>query len=98
MIEDAIGWILMADPVAVVASLADLTQPAPATVMDIVARLKLKKVDIIAYETVADAIVKSAPCRARAADLFGGLASVCEGTAPTNRFAQDANGVWVFQE
>lgn len=98
MIEDAIGWILMADSAVVVASLIELCDPAPTTVADIVARLKLNKMDIIAYETIADVIVKSMLCRQRAADLFGGLACVCEGATPTTRFVRDVDGVWVFQE
>ncbi|WP_250478864.1 MULTISPECIES: AAA family ATPase [unclassified Caballeronia] len=98
MIEDAVGWILKADEVAVLASLAKVMEPMPATVEDVVAHLKNKKVDIVAYEAVADALVKSVPCRTRAADLFGGLACVCEGSMETARFARDANGIWVFQE
>lgn len=96
MIEDAVGWILMADEAGIVASLVEGMQPAPESVAEVVARLKEKKVDIVTYEAVADAIVKSGPCRARAADLFGGLACVCHGKE-TGRFARARSGAWVFQ-
>lgn len=98
MIEDAIGWILLADEAGILASLDDLTQPAPDSIASVVVHLKNKKVDIVAYETVADAIVRSAGCRTRAADLFGGLACICSGMGDTARFSQVPGGIWVFQE
>ncbi|MGR0136769.1 ATP-dependent nuclease [Pseudomonas sp. RSP] len=96
MIEDAIGWILAADEDEVVGRLTELTDVAPSTVSDIVTHLKNKKVDVICYESVADAIVNSPLCRARAAELFSCLAMACAGTASAH-FAADPEGVWVFQ-
>ena len=96
MIEDAIGWILAADEDDVVGRLTELTEVTPSTVSDIVTHLKNKKVDVICYESVADAIVNSPLCRARAAELFSCLAMACAGTASAH-FAADPEGVWVFQ-
>lgn len=96
MIEDAIGWILAADEDDVVGRLTELTEVAPSTVSDIVTHLKNKKVDVICYESVADAIVNSPLCRARAAELFSCLAMACAGTASAH-FVADPEGVWVFQ-
>jgi hypothetical protein len=96
MIEDAIGWILAADEDDVVGRLTELTEVAPSTVSDIVTHLKIKKVDVICYESVADAIVNSPLCRARAAELFSCLAMACAGTASAH-FVADPEGVWVFQ-
>jgi hypothetical protein len=97
-IEDAIGWILQAEEATVVAALAEMTQPAPTSVAAVVSYLKSHKMDIVAYEQVADAIANCPPCRTRAADLLGGLASVCAGSPATLRFALGANGVWTFQQ
>ncbi|QXH74829.1 AAA family ATPase [Pseudomonas atacamensis] len=96
MIEDAVGWILAADEGDVVGRLSELTEVAPSTVSDIVTHLKNKKVDVICYESVADAIVNSPLCRARAAELFSCLAMACAGTASAH-FVEDPEGVWVFQ-
>lgn len=98
MIEDAIGWILQAEEATVVAALAEMTQPAPTSVAAVVSYLKTHKMDIVAYEQVADVIANCPPCRTRAADLLGGLASVCAGSPATLRFALGANGVWIFQQ
>lgn len=97
MIEDSVGWILMANEAAAVAKLAELSQEPPTSVADVVAYLKSKKVDIVAYELVAEAISTTPASRARAADLLGGLACACAGSNATQRFIPDANGVWVFQ-
>lgn len=96
MIEDAIGWILAADEDDVVERLSELTEVAPSNVSDIVTHLKNKKVDVICYESVADAIVNSPPCRARAAELFSCLAMACAGTASAH-FVAEPDGVWVFK-
>ncbi|PPV39495.1 ATP-dependent nuclease [Ectopseudomonas oleovorans] len=96
MIEDVVGWILDADPDAILVALNELTNPAPQAISEIVNRLKDSKMDIVAYEAVADAIVSSPPCRVRAAELFGGLAAICVG-GRSGRFASRDNGVWVFQ-
>jgi hypothetical protein len=97
MVEDAVGWILSADGNAAVAKLNELSQAAPANVEDVVAYLKEKKMDIIAYELVAEAVATTPACRARAADLLNGLACACAGSNETHRFIRDATGVWVFQ-
>lgn len=97
MIEDVVGWILRADEAATLAKLEDLTDTPPNSVDDVVAYLKAKKMDIVAYELVADAIAISPPCRERAADLLSGIASACVGLDGTERFRRDEAGVWVFQ-
>src|SRR6185369_12637032 len=97
MIEDSVGWILLADEAVAVAKLTELSQVPPISAVDVVAYLKLKKMDIIAYELVAEAISTTPACRARAADLLAGLACACAGSNSTQRFIRDATGVWVFQ-
>jgi len=69
----------------------------PASAEDVVTYLKTKKMDIVAYELVADAIATTPTCRERAADLLSGLACACAGSNATQRFVRDINGVWVFQ-
>jgi len=97
MIEDVVGWILSADEAAVIAKLGDLSQVPTTSTADVVAYLKTKKMDIIAYEAVAEAIATTPTCRERAADLLSGLACACAGSTETRRFIRDAKGVWVFQ-
>lgn len=97
MIEDIVGWILQADEVAAVAKLAGLTNMPLNSVDEVVTHLKTKKMDIVAYELVADSIATTHLCRGRAADLLSGLASVCAGLDETERFRRDGAGVWVFQ-
>lgn len=77
MIEDVVGWILMADEAAAMPLLGQLANQPPQTSAEVVMWLKANKVDIVSYETVADAIANTLPCRARAAELFSGLASAC---------------------
>jgi len=97
MIEDAIGWILAADEATIVEKLAELSQMPPNSAMAVVTYLKAKKMDLIAYESVADAIATTPACRARAADLLSGLACACAGSPGTSRFVRDPDNVWVFQ-
>lgn len=97
MIEDAVGWILAVDEAAAIAKLTELSQAPPMSAADAVAYLKAKKMDIIAYEVVAEAIATTPACRERAADLLSGLACACAGSTATRRFIRDADGVWVFQ-
>lgn len=97
MIEDAVGWILLGDEAAAVAKVSELSREPPCSAADVVAHLKAKKMDIVAYELVAEAISMTPACRARAADLLSGLACACAGSNATQRFIRDANGVWVFQ-
>lgn len=97
VVEDAIGWILNADAPTVIGKLADISPQPPASTAAVVAYLKTKKMDIVAYEGLAEAIATTPGCRARAADLLSGLACACAGDTATQRFVPDANGVWVFQ-
>lgn len=97
MIEDAVGWILNADEETVVAKLAEISPQPPVSTAAVVAYLKTKKMDIVAYESLAEAIATTPGCRARAADLLGSLACACGGDEAAQRFVRDANGVWVFQ-
>lgn len=97
MIEDAVGWILLAEEDIVIEKLAELCAVPPNSVADIVEYIKDKKVDLIAYESIAEAISTTPGCRARAADLLGGLACVCAGSPVTMRFIRNVDGVWVFQ-
>jgi len=97
MIEDAIGWILAADEAVVVEKLAELSQVSPDSAGAVVAFLKSRKMDIVAYESIAEAIATTPACRARAADLLSGLACACADSPATLRFIRTADGVWVFQ-
>jgi len=97
MIEDAIGWILNADEATVVGKLTEISTQPPASTAAVVAYLKTKKMDIIAYESLAEAIATTPGCRERAADLLSGLACACAGDEATQRFVRDATDVWVFQ-
>lgn len=96
MIEDTVGWILLADEGSAVPKLAELSQVPPASAADVVGYLKAKKMDIIAYELVAEVIATIPACRSRAADLLSGLACACAGSDHTARFVRDVDGVWVF--
>lgn len=97
MIEDVIGWILRADEEHILVALQDVPDELPTDVDHVVAHLKLKKMDVICYEAVADAIVNSDLCRGRAADLFSALAHTCA-AVPNRHFAIGADGAWVFHE
>jgi putative ATP-dependent endonuclease of OLD family len=97
MIEDVVGWILSADEAGVVPKLAELSQVPPTSVADVVSYLKAKKMDIIAYELVAETIATTPACRVRAADLLNGLACACAGNNATQCFVRDNQGVLVFQ-
>ena len=95
-IEDSVGWILAADEAAAIGKLTELSQTPPTSAVDVVTYLKAKKMDVIAYELVAEAISTIPACRSRAADLLAGLACACAGSNATRRFIR-AEGVWVFQ-
>ena len=97
MIEDTVGWILTADEAEVIAKLPELSPDPPRSAAAVVAYLKAKKMDIIAYELVAEAIASTPACRTRAADLLSGLACACVGSDATPRFTRDDHGVWVFR-
>lgn len=95
MIEDTIGWILDAGGQEVIGALNSLTEPPLQSVMHVVQWLKTKKVDLVSYEIVADAIANNSGCKARAARLFCDLASACKGLE-SQLFQLDGSGVWVF--
>jgi len=97
MIEDAVGWILDGDEGAVVPKLSALSQQPPTSNAAVVDYLKNRKMDIIAYELLAEAIATTPACRTRTADLLSGLACACVGDETTQRFERDGNGIWVFQ-
>lgn len=97
MIEDAVGWLLAADEAAAVRKLDEISPIPPDSAAAVVEYLKAKKMDLVAYESVAEAIATTPACRARAADLLSGLACACAGSAATSRFIRDADAVWVFQ-
>jgi hypothetical protein len=95
MVEDIVGWILDADPHRALPLLASLQEPSPHSIAAVVTSLKAAKVDIVAYELVADAIVSTPMCRNRAVELFNAIASACAGVA-TPRFSPGEDGTWVF--
>jgi putative ATP-dependent endonuclease of the OLD family len=95
MIEDIVGWIMQGGEGAVMGALGKNFPPAPATCAELVALMKQKKMDVVMYEAISEAIASTPTCRARAASLFEGLANACLGE-PTARFAKDAAGVLVF--
>ena len=95
MVEDIVGWLFEADPHRALPLLASLQEPSPHSIADVVTRLKAYKVDIVAYELVADAIVNTPMCRNRAVELFNSIASACAGVA-TARFSRGEDGTLVF--
>ncbi|BDU77436.1 ATP-dependent nuclease [Mesoterricola sediminis] len=97
MIEDIVGWVLKAGEDAAIAMLAEIPQASIRSSSDVVAYLKGHKMDIVAYEHVAEAIANNESCRKRAAELFSGLACACAGSPTTQRFLPGPEGVWVFQ-
>lgn len=97
VIEDIVEWLLMASPGSTLPGLAGIAALPPKNEADITKLLIEKKADLVRYEAVAEAISQAQQCRARAAELFESLAKVCVGQGQQQqRFAQDANGVWVF--
>jgi putative ATP-dependent endonuclease of OLD family len=95
MVEDIVGWIFEADAARTVSSLAEIKAPAPQSIGEVVDYLKAKKVDLVAYETIADVIANNHACRDRAAQLFSAMAAACKGVETAN-FKQDEDGIWVF--
>lgn len=96
MIEDVIGWVLGADADAMVVRLTDVPNEPAREVSDIVAHLKIRKMDLICYETIADAIVNSPACRSRAAELLTALAQACAGRQNRYFTLRDEHDAWVF--
>jgi predicted ATPase len=95
-IEDVVQWIIDANEDAVMTKLPPVDGDRLSTSADVTRFLKARKVDIIAYEMIADAISLTEECQRRAASLFSGLANASLGTE-SSRFSRDAQGVWVFQ-
>ena len=84
-VEDVVGWILEGDAAAV-ASLAGAIAPPPATIAELVDRLKSEdraahglKQDQIAYEAVADVIGSTEGCCRRARELLNAITDVVLG-------------------
>ena len=97
MIEDVIGWILDGEPASAMSKLAEQLPDSPTTVIEVVEYLKTKKMDIIAYEAVADAICTTEACRIRASNLLSDIACACTNSPSPTLFTLDSRGVWVFQ-
>ncbi len=84
MLEDVVGWIVDADADACLAAI--VLDPPPATVTELVARLKsevraahgLKK-DTSSYELIAGAIGATEACCARARSLLNAITDVANG-------------------
>lgn len=84
MLEDVVGWIVDADADACLAAIA--LDPPPATVAELVARLKCEvraahglKKDTSSYELIAGAIGATGACCARARSLLNAITDVAKG-------------------
>lgn len=104
-IEDVVGWILSADESATLAALRDVIQPAPASVAELVVRLKSVnrsigglKQDHIAYEGIADAIARTPTCVARSRTLLNAISELALGRS-SELFLADplATSLRIFQ-
>jgi putative ATP-dependent endonuclease of OLD family len=105
-IEDAVGWVLEPGENDVIASIATEISPAPATLAELVTRLKNDrkddpthlKGDRIAYEAIARAIADTEICRGRAAELLDAIAIAGQGGNTVRFTAPDVGQpVFVFQ-
>lgn len=106
MIEDVISWILHADLAAALLAIAAVIAPAPASIGELITRLKSEdraagglKQDQVAYEAVADVIGALEPCCRRARALLNGLNDVLLGGA-SSMFVDTSSGdprVKIFQ-
>lgn len=94
-IEDAVGWILMADEKNAVTAINEQSDNNVADVQAVVTQLKTKKMDLVFYEQVADVVANSQVCREQAARLFSALCSACN-NEPNDHF-ENIDGIWVFQ-
>ncbi len=84
--EDVIGWILAADEVTVLGAINRDFDNGFAGRQNLVDRLKSEnrhqhglKGDLVAYETIANALTGSAGCSARTKDLLNAIAAACRG-------------------
>ncbi len=95
-IEDSIGWILNASPVDSINDLSTQANEAFGTVDEAVESLKNRKMDLVFYEYIADAIANNDFCRQRASSLFSSIAQACNNENNDN-FTQNDEGIWVFE-
>jgi hypothetical protein len=105
-IENAIGWVLEADPDASVAVLAGSIAPPPASISQLVTRLKTEdrsahglKQNQIAYEAVADAIGSTKACSQRARQLLNAMTDILLGGESSCFVASPVKSprAWIFQ-
>ena len=104
--EDVVGWTLSADAKRAIEVLAAVVAPAPASIAELVARLKSEdraadglKQDQVAYEAIADVIGEVDACCCRARELLNAMSDVLLG-GDNARFtaATDGNpGIRTFQ-
>jgi len=97
MIEDSIGWILKAASEPILANINELSGDALGSIDDVVIRLKARKMDLIFYEHVADAIANNDDCRKQASNLFSSIAQACNNEV-NDHFSKNEDGVWVFSQ
>ena len=97
-IENVIGWILEADAAGALSALATMVTPVPATIAELVARLKSDdraahgmKQDQLAYEAVADVIGSVDACCRRARDLLNAMTDSLLGN-DVARFTAEPDG------
>jgi hypothetical protein len=104
-LEHVIGWILEGG-VDALASLAKAIAPPPATIAELIGRLKSEtrtarglKQDQIAYEAIADVIGSTEGCCRRARDLLNAMTDVILGNDSTRFFvaSTESEHVWIFQ-
>lgn len=95
MLEDILSWVFSADPVSIAVIARDIPALADADVAMVVVYAKTKKCDLVLYEAIAEAVVDNEACRARASELFEGLALACA-DLESARFSR-AENAWVFQ-
>jgi len=95
-IEDAVGWVLASEPG--ISESVKLDRPdAPDSIPGIVEWLKKStkeggaKTDILAYEAVAGAILRSEPAKSRAKKLLGNFIGLVYVGTPSNKLQVDAS-------
>ena len=99
IVEDVVGWIVEANIDPVINALTAVVAPAPASVAELVARLKSVdrmedglKQDQIAYEAIADVIGQVDACCRRARELLNAMSDVLlGGDNPRFTTASDGN-------
>lgn len=111
-IEDVVGWVLEADATRALEALSVVVVPAPASITELVTRLKSDnrtsgglKQDQVAYESVADVIGGNEACCRRARQLLNAMSDVLLGCRNDRFIAaklKDAGHrlfrpTWIFQ-